>query len=439
VRWGRRFALVIAAALLSAAADAVPLAQREVLPNGMVLLVSERRVLPIVAVSVYVRAGAVLDPPGAGGLAYLTASLLTRGTARHRGAEIDRAIEFVGGSLGSGGGRDGAAVSLGVLAKDLPLGLDLLAEVLTQPVFPEDEVKRKVGEIQAALQNAETDPEAVAGRALAPLLYPGHPYANPASGTVQSVGGLDRDQVVRFHRAHYRPDATTIAVVGDVSAADIRAGLLARLGGWRAPAVPLSSIPIAPSTVPAAARTITRELTQATVYLGRPAIRQTDPDYPALVVASYILGGGSTSRLYARVREDRGLAYSVGSSLGAARHGASLVVSLQTRNESADEAVRLVREEMRRLGQADASAAELDLGKAYLIGSYALRTDTSSKLAVLIASLEELGLSLDYPERYRERIAAVTAADVRRVAARFLDPDSFSIVIVRGRRAPPYQ
>jgi zinc protease len=439
VRWGSCSALVIAAALLSGAAAAAPLAQREVLPNGMVLLVSERRALPIVAVNVYVRAGSVLDPPGAGGLANLTASLLTRGTARHRGAEIDRAIEFVGGSLGSGGGRDGAAVSLGVLAKDLPLGLDLLAEVLTRPAFPEDEVKRKVGEIQAALQNAETDPETVAGRAIAPLLYPGHPYTNPAAGTVQSVGGLDRDQIVRFHRAHYRPDATTIAVVGDVSAADVRAGLLARLGGWRAPAVPLPSIPIAPSTVPAAARTITRELTQTTVYLGRPAIRQLDPDYPALVVASYILGGGSTSRLYVRVREDRGLAYSVGSSLGAARHGASLLVSLQTRNESADEAVRLVREEMRRLGEADASAAELDLAKAYLIGSYALRTDTSSKLALLIASLEELGLSLDYPERYRERIGAVTAADVRRVATRFLDPDSFSTVIVGGGRTSPYQ
>jgi zinc protease len=172
---GRLTALLVAIALLSAAADAAPLAQREVLPSGLVLLVSERRALPIVTVSVYVRAGAVLDPPGAGGLANLTAALLTRGTARRSGLEIDRAIESVGGSLGSGGGRDGAAVSLGVLAKDLALGLDLLAEILTQPVFPEDELRRKIGEIQASLQYAEADPESVASRALAPLLYPGHP------------------------------------------------------------------------------------------------------------------------------------------------------------------------------------------------------------------------------------------------------------------------
>src|SRR4029450_4107021 len=210
-----------------------PLADRVVLPNGVVLLVSERRALPIVAVRVYVRAGSVLDPPDAGGLANLTASLLTRGTARRSGAEIDRAIESVGGSLSSGGGRDGAAISLGVLSKDLPLGLDLVAEVLTQPSFPEDELRRKVGEIQAALQNAESDPESVAGRALTPLVYPGPPYAKPALGTPASVATLDRTQVAAFHRAHYRPDATTVVVVGDVSVAGGRAGLLARLGGVR--------------------------------------------------------------------------------------------------------------------------------------------------------------------------------------------------------------
>ena len=429
-------ALVLAVGLVTSAA-AAPLAQRVVLPNGVVLLVSERRALPIVAVSVYVRAGAVLDPPGAGGLANLTAELLTRGTARRSAAELDRAIESVGGSIGAGGGRDGAAVSVGVLSKDLPLGLDLLAEVLTQPVFPEDEVKRKVGEIQAALQNAETEPDSVAGRALAPLVYGTHPYANPSPGTVQSVATLDREQVVRFHRAHYRPDATVVTVVGDVSAAEVRAAFAARLGAWRAPATPLPTIPPAPLAMPSATRTITRELTQATILLGRPAIRQRDPDYPALVVATYVLGGGSTSRLYEKVREERGLAYSVGAGVSAARHGASLVVSLQTRRQSADEALRLVREEMRRLTASDVSPTELALAQAYLIGSYALRTDTSSKLAVLIGSLEELGLGLDYPDRYRERIAAVTIRDVRRVAARYLDPDTYATVIVTGSGAAP--
>ena len=183
--------------LAGSASAAPPLAEREVLPNGIVLLVSERHALPIVAVNAYVRAGAALDPAGSLGLANLTAELLTRGAGRRTGPDIDRAIESVGGSLGSGGGRDGASVSLGVLKRDFALGLDLLAEALIQPAFPEPELTRKVAEIQAGLQSAETDPTSLAWRALAPLLYPGHPYARPVSGTLATVTTLDRDQVVR--------------------------------------------------------------------------------------------------------------------------------------------------------------------------------------------------------------------------------------------------
>ena len=434
MRLARASFLLLSLALVSGASAAPPLADREVFPNGIVLLVSERHALPIVAVNAYVRAGAVLDPPASLGLANLTAELLTRGTARRSGQEIDRAIESVGGSLGSGGGRDGASVSLGVLKRDLALGLDLLAEVLTQPAFPEPELKRKIEEIQAALQNAETEPGSVAWRALAPLLYPGHPYARPVSGTLATVATLDRDQVARFHRERYRPDATVIAVVGDVTTAEVRAALTARLGAWMPPPTPPPVIPIAPPVAPPESRVLIRPLTQTTVLLGRPAIRQDSPDYPALVVANYILGGGSASRLYSRVREERGLVYGVDATLSAARHGASQSISLQTRNESADEAVRLVREEMGRLGRDDVTPGELELAKAYLIGSYPLRVDTSSKVAGLLISLEETGLGLDYPERYRERIARVTAADVRRVAALYLDPATFSTVMVTGKR-----
>jgi zinc protease len=248
------------------------------------------------------------------------------------------------------------------------------------------------------------------------------------------VATLDRDQVVRFHRERYRPDATVIAVVGDVSRAEVRAALIARLGTWRRPATPPPVIPIAPPVAPAESRVIARPLTQTTVLLGRPAIRQDSPDYAALVVANYILGGGSASRLYSRVREERGLAYGVDSSLSAARHGASQTISLQTRNETADEAARLVKDEMRKLVRDEVAPRELELAKAYLIGSYPLRVDTSSKVASLVITLEEAGLGLDYPERYRERIARVTAADVRRVAAVYLDPATFSTVMVTGKR-----
>ena len=163
------FALVLAVlGVLQATAplESAPIAHREVLPNGLVLLVAERPAVPIVAVRVFTRAGAVFDPPDRAGLAGLTGALLTRGTAKRTGQQLDAAIEFVGGRLEAGAGRDGLTTSLAVIKRDLTLGLDLLQEVLLSPTFPEAELKRKVAEIQAAIQRSEENPGAVASRAL---------------------------------------------------------------------------------------------------------------------------------------------------------------------------------------------------------------------------------------------------------------------------------
>jgi zinc protease len=423
--------LLLAATVAAPAAPAAPLAHREVLANGIRLLVAPRPGVPIVVVRVFLRAGSAFDPPDAPGLANLTAELLTRGTARHTAPEIDRAIEFVGGVLDADCGRDGATVSLSILKKDLDLGLDLLAEVLLTPAFPEDELRRQVTEIQAALQRSEENPEVLAGRALARLLYPGHPYGHPVPGTVESVGKLTREQVVRFHRQHYRPDAAAIAAVGDVSVDAVREAILRRLGSWAPPGEPLTVVPPAPASPPVASETITRsDLTQATVYLGRPAVNQGHPDYFPLVVANYVLGGGSTSRLYTRVREERGLAYSVFSGLVPARYGASDILTLQTRTDAVGEAAKVVRDEMAAMARAPVDDRELGLARAYLVGSFPRRLDTSQKLADFLIGMEEQGLGLDYPERFKAGIAAVTAADVERVAARYLDPATFSTVIV---------
>lgn len=428
----RRLASILVSLLLAAvSAGAVTLnAHRETLPNDLVLLISERPAIPMVVVRVYVRAGSAFDPPGHPGLASLTAELLTRGTARRSGPQLDEAIEFVGGSLGADAGRDGVTVSLTVLKKDLALGLDLLAEVLLEPSFPEAEVARKVKEIQAAIRRSEDDPESVAGRALASLLYPGHPYSHPVLGTEASVGKLTREQVVEFYRRHYRPDAAILTVVGDIKREEIVQQLSTRLARWTAPRSAAPRVPLAPAAPPVQARTVRRELTQVTVYLGRPAVRHDHPDYYALLVTSYILGGGSTSRLYAKVRDEAGLAYWVGSHLSPGRYGASFLVSFQTRTDGAAEALRLTRAELARMGKEPVSNEELALAKAYLTGSFPLRMDTSSELADLLVRVEEMRLGLDYPDRFRERIGKVMAADVLRVAKSYLNPTTFSIVQV---------
>jgi zinc protease len=423
--------LVLSLVLVASAASAAPLAHREVLPNGMVLLVAERPAVPIVITRVYVRdAGAVSDPAGREGLAHLTGALLTRGAGRRTGPEIDSAIEFVGGSLEAGAGRDGVGASLAVLKKDLDLGLDLLRDVVLAPTFPDAEVQRKVKEIQAAIKRSEESPDTVAGRALAKLVFPNHPYGRPAEGTVDSVGKLTRDEVVKFHRDMFRPDQAIVAVVGAITVDEARAAVLRRFGSWPKPATPPASIsPAEPSGAPSEAL-IKKDLTQATIMLGRQAIRQTDPDYFALSVASYVLGGGSASRLYTRAREESGLVYSIYSYVSPGKYGASLVVNAQTRTAEVPKVTAIAREELARLAKDPVSDRELTLAKSYLIGSFPLRLDTSGKVADFLVAIEQQELGLDYPDRYKARIAAVTAADVQRVAAKFFAPDTFSRVVV---------
>ncbi|MGH7276019.1 MAG: M16 family metallopeptidase, partial [Candidatus Rokuibacteriota bacterium] len=230
-----RLALLLVLLVVPPAAGG-PLAHREVLPNGLVLLVAERPAVPIVAVRVLVGAGASYDPPDRAGLAHLTGALLTRGTAKRTGPELDATIEFVGGSLEVGAGRDNGTASLRILRKDLALGLDLLAEVVLSPTFPQGEVARKLGEIQAAIKRSEEDPGTVAARQLARLVFPGHPYGTPVEGTRESVGRLTREDAVKFHAERFRPDAAIIAVVGAITVDEARREILARFGPWRRPA-----------------------------------------------------------------------------------------------------------------------------------------------------------------------------------------------------------
>ena len=428
----RLLLLFVLLVIPAAAPAAAPLAHREVLPNGIVLLVAERPAVPIVAVRVFMRAGAVFDPPQREGLANLTGALLTRGTAKRTGPELDAAIEFVGGSLEAGAGRDGMTASLAILKRDLALGLDLLAEVVLTPAFPDAEVKRRVAQIQAGIKRSEEDPGTVAGRALARLVFGSHPYGRPSEGTVESVGRLTRDDVVKFYAERVRPDTVIVAVVGAVTVEEARREVTARFGGWPRPAAVALGVAAAAAGPPPQAVAIPKDLTQATILLGRQAIRQTDPEYFPLVVASYVLGGGSASRLYGRVRDEGGLAYSVYSYVSPSKYGSSFVVGGATRVAEVPKVIAIMRDELARMGREPATDREVALAKDYLVGSFPLRLDTSAKVADFLVAIEEQGLGLDYADRYKQSVARVTVADVQRAAATFFVPDTFNRVVVGG-------
>jgi zinc protease len=408
---------------------------RFALPNGLVVLVAERPGIPIVIVHASVEAGAILDPEPKLGVANLTAELLTRGSAAKSALEIDSAIEFVGGSLEGDGGRESSELVLSVLRKDLGLGLDLLADALLRPAFPQDEFERKRDEIAASVRQSEEDPGTVAARALRRLVFPGHPYGRPVDGTEATLRAITRDDVAAFHRAAYRPERTIVAVAGDVTAAAVRTELEARLGPWSGAGI-APAMPGPPPRGPASrTESVQRSLTQATILLGQATVNRKHPDFYPLLVASQILGGGSSSRLYTRVREERGLAYNVYAQFAPARLGGLFLVELQSENTRIREALTLVREELVHLRRERVSEDELSRARSNLIGSFPLRMDTAGDVADLLVGIERFDLGLDYPARFRQAVAAVTSEDVLRAVRTHWDPDAMSLALVGDLRA----
>jgi zinc protease len=407
---------------------------RLTLPNGIVVVVAERPGIPIVIARASVEAGAALDPPGKGGLASLTAALLTRGSATRSALEVDRAIEFVGGSLEGEGGRDASEVVLSVLRRDLGLGLDLLTEALLRPAFPETEFERKRDETLVSIRRSEEDPGTVAARLLRRLAFPEHPYGRPVIGAEASLRAITRDDVAAFHRAAYRPDRTIVAVAGDVTAAAVRTELEARLGAWSvATPAPASPGP-APLGLRSRTESVQRNLTQATVLLGQATVTRRHPDFFPLLVASQILGGGSSSRLYTRVREERGLAYNVYAQYVPARLAGLFLVELQSENARVREALAVVREELVRLRRERVSEEEVARARSYLVGSFPLRMDTAVDVSDLLVAIERFDLGLDYPARFRQTVSAVTADDVLRAVRAHWDPDGMNLALVGNLR-----
>jgi zinc protease len=414
----------------SSLVPAVGLGQREVLPNGMVLLVSEKHGVPIVTVSMLIQAGSILDPPDKPGVANLVAKLLTQGTRTRTAPQISEAIEFVGGSLGVDAGQELTTISLSVLGKDLDLGLDLLADILQNPTFASAEIERKKQEVIAGIKRDQEDPGTVSWQAFLKLIYGTNPYGHPVEGAEASVPAITREDLVRFHEAQYRPNKAILAVVGDVTLPDLTRRLDARLGGWKQGGVAFAPPPRPAPLTQRTVRTIQREVTQANITLGHLGVTRDNPDYYAIQVMNYLLGGGFNSYLVAKIREEKGWAYDVGSGFGPGKYAGEFSVSMQTKNEVAEQAIEAALAEIRRMREQPVSEQELKDAKAYLTGSFPLRLDTSRKIVGMLATIEYYGLGLDYVDRYPGLINAVTAADVQRVAQKYLDPNRYALSIV---------
>ncbi|HYL55026.1 MAG TPA: pitrilysin family protein [Gemmatimonadales bacterium] len=413
----------------------MPAIQTAKLDNGLELTVVEMHKVPVVDVQVMIDAGAARDPADAPGLATFTAAMLQQGAGTRGALEVADEAAFLGAELNTTASFDVAVASVHVPKRRLEAALDLLADVVLRPTFSDSEVNRQRELRGAQLVQQRDEPVAVANVAFPAIVFgAAHPYGHPLNGTDAATAAIARPQVVQFYGTYYRPAGARVLVVGDVSLAEARTLVTTRFGAWDKADVP--AFPTAPATA-LAARTVylidKPGAAQSVIRIGHVGPPRSTPDWYALEVLNTILGGAFTSRLNQNLRETHGYTYGAFSQFAARRLSGAFVALASVVTAKTDSSLIEFLKELRRIRDQAVPATELSKAKAYVTLGLPGDFETTGGAAARFRDLLAYGLSLDYYDQYIQRINAVTADDVQRVARRYIDPDHFDIVVVGDR------
>lgn len=432
--------------MVSGSWAAIPITHWTQADGARVYLVQSRS-LPMVDVQIDFDAGARRDPADKAGLAGVTAAMASRGIrASTAGPALDEnglgeAWADLGASFGASASSDRMGFSLRSLTYPdlLPRVVALAARQLGEPSFPADVWQREREQLVASIRESDTRPATVANKAFAAAVYGAHPYGYRM--TENSLAAIGVDDMRALYRRAIRPCRARVSIVGDLSREQADAlvtGLFAGLGAQtdRSACAPWPSVPeVLPLVQPAPTQSIPFDSAQAHVLIGQPGIRRNDPDFLALTVGNYVLGGGGfVSRLYAQVREQRGLSYSVYSYFSPGLHAGAFSVGLQTRPDQAAQAIALSRDIVARFVREGPTQQELQAAQANLIGGFALRLDSNRKLLDNVASIAWNDLPLDYLDTWTAAVARLTVADVKAAFARVLRPETMVTVVVGAER-----
>jgi len=419
---------------------AIPI-QQWTQPSGARVFLVESPAIPMLDVQIDFDAGGRRDPAAQAGLAGLAAGMSNKGVLA-RGSEpaLDQnawseAWVDLGASFGAGAGDDRMSFSLRTLTYPdlLDKAVRLAARQLGEPAFAPDLWQRERQRIAAALKEADTKPATIAGRAFQGAVYGDHPYGQEL--TQATLEHIQTGDMQAFYSRMVLPCRATVSLVGAVDKA--QADALVRTLLSRIPAAEACApLPPVAEVVPlAAAREIRIPFAsaQAHVFIGQPGFKRNDPDFFALTVGNYILGGGGfVSRLTTEVREKRGLSYSIYSYFAPGLHAGAFTIGLQTRPDQAAQAVQVSREVLARFVAEGPTEAELQAAKDNLIGGFALRIDSNRKLLDNVANIAWNQLPLDYLDSWTQRVGKITVADVKAAFARKLQPEKMVTVVVGG-------
>ncbi len=406
--------------------------QRVQLPNGLTLLVVEKPGAPVVSVTLLVNQGATSDPPGKSGLAFLTAHLLAEGTRQRSGDQIVERIAALGGEFVEEVSADFTTLDWPVLKEDLAPALEVLADIVQYPVFPQaafDQARNaRLAEREAEQQET---PEALVLR----HFFGRGPYGLPLSGDVTSLKQIVREDVVRFYRQAYRPEETVLTAAGDVTLEEIAALVKKNFGDWPAAektavAAPSLSINEKPAVV-----VINRPLVQASVYLTFVGTPAASPDTPALSLLSHLLAGSAESRLGQKLREQKEWTYGVHSGVEAWRQTGLFSLAMSVPYEVVLLALEETVREIVRVRTTPVSEEELQRAKQEFPARFYFETESVRDISRFLAVHEAFTQGQEPPDHALAALQSVTAEEIQKVARRYLDPQKAVVTVVGDTRA----
>ena len=402
------------------------------LKNGARVLIVENHSLPLVAVSVRFLHGIDADRRQKPGLADFVSDMVDEGTKTRSAVNLAEEIEDLAAHLGAGVSLETANVGLNCLTETLPKALELLADVVENPAFRDEDVERVRVLKLTALEQKKANPGALAADEAARILYgPDHPWGQPAGGTPQSIGSITAADLAAFHARWWVPNDAVISVAGDVKAGEIVRLLDEKLASWKPHPLPRLSLPAFPRLT--RREIVAREkpgTTQAQVWVVGRLFKATDPDAIPMRVANLTLGGLFTSRLNMNLRETHGYTYGVGSSVSLMRRSGTFAARGGIVAKNTVEAVAEYENELQTFSNGEISDAELSASKEALVRGLPAALETNDAVASAMGNLVSLGLPLDYYRTFPARVGKVSHADVKRVVKKWITPGRWPVVIV---------
>ncbi|HEY7037629.1 MAG TPA: pitrilysin family protein [Methylomirabilota bacterium] len=404
---------------VGAAAAQGPAVIRTRLPNGLTVLVRENAVAPVVGISLMVKMGTRWETVDNAGISNLLQLMAVRGTPTRNGEQIVEAADAMGGSIEATGDVDFSEIAATALSRHWVEMLDLVADVALRPTMPEGVLGAVREFLLRQVRNRSEKPYDVALDTLTARTFGRNPYAWDPIGLKNSLERIDREALLAHYRRHYVPGGMVLAVSGRVKTADVVAQAGRLFGPMAAAPVPVAAPPPPPAPAP------WREVrivpgAQAQIVMGTLAPPLTDPDYPAVKVLSTVLGGGMAGRFFSELRDRAGLAYTTGTQYPTRVENSYFLAHLGTAPENAGRAETALREQLERVRREPVSEDELRVAKAYVLGNLAMDRRTNARQAWYLAAYEEDSVGHEFLDRYVGAVRAVTAADVQRVAQRYL-------------------